>query len=349
MNPGTLLIRADASVAIGTGHVMRCLALGECWRAFGGEVVCVMCECSPSLEKRLAESGFRLTRISGLPASKEDLQNLRKAVENELPRWIVLDGYKFDANYQSALKRLGRLLVIDDNGGVEYYSADLILNQNVHACEQMYERRSPETELLLGPQYALLRSEFARYSQWKREIRPQGSRVLLSMGGSDPTNFGSRILPALCALPRHLEVRIVIGGTAAQDDFIDAVEHGSSVRVEVVRDVRNMAELMAWADLAIAGAGTICWELCCLGLPAILVVAAENQRLIARKLDAVGAAINAGDSANIDCGALAQCAQELLASLEQRRGMSRIAKRLVDGLGTERVLRAMLRGDLRCA
>ncbi|MFY9558886.1 MAG: UDP-2,4-diacetamido-2,4,6-trideoxy-beta-L-altropyranose hydrolase [Terriglobales bacterium] len=350
MNPGTLLIRADANAAIGSGHVMRCLALAQSWRQAGGNVVFGMAEATAAVEQRLVENSCRIAQVAGSPGSGEDLRGTRVLVAAESPSWIVLDGYQFDAHYQSELKRLRPLLVVDDNGLVEHYSADVVANQNVHATEAMYMRRGQHTRLLLGPQYALLRNEFAAYRQWTREIPARGTRLLVTMGGSDPSGFTPRILRQLAELPGNaLQIRVVVGGSATNASVVKevAAEHGG--RVQVILDARNMAELMEWADLAVAAAGSTCWEMCLLGLPAILVVAAENQRPIARQLDVVGAGLNAGPSAEIDSAWLAQRAHQLLMSADARIAMSRAARKLVDGRGRERVLDVMQTGDAPCA
>lgn len=194
MNPGTLLIRADASVASGSGHVMRCLALAQGWRQAGGDVVFALAEATAAIEQRLAEENCRIARVSGAPGGRDDLEDTKALIAAESPPWTVLDGYRFDAHYQSELRSLSPLLVVDDNGLVEHYSADVVANQNVHAIEAMYTRRAQHTRLLLGPQYAMLRNEFAPYREWTREIPTTGTRVLVTMGGSDPSDFTPRIL-----------------------------------------------------------------------------------------------------------------------------------------------------------
>ena len=350
MSLGTLLIRADASASMGSGHVMRCLALAERWQSGEGDVVFAMAESTSAIERRVADARCRISRIAGVPGSGEDLASTRDLVVGESPTWVVLDGYQFDADYQSELSRLGRLLLIDDNGGLFHYSADFVLNQNAHAAEAMYANRSQKTRLLLGPRYALLRNEFTEYRAWKREIPEPGTRILVSMGGSDPANLGPRVLLALSELPiEGLKIRVVVGGSATNGNVISELAQGCRDRAEVLRDPRNMAEQMSWADLGIVGAGTTCWEACCLGLPTILIVAAENQHQIARQMAMLGAAIHGGVAGLLDCTGLAEEANRLLASAERRRALSQSARQLVDGLGRDRVFDVLLRRDSTCA
>ncbi len=349
MNQGMLVIRADASPAIGTGHVMRCLALAQGWRAARGRVTFAMAESTPAIERRLVEGQCRLVRIMGAPGCSEDCHIMCALIATGKPSWIAIDGYAFDSKYRQAVQDAGvRCLVVDDNGGDEDFSPDLVLNQNLHAKESMYPQRGAHTRLLLGPRYALLREEFARYRDWSRRISEKAGRILITMGGSDPSNSTPRVLEALSKLS-ELEVRVAIGGSA---EHLAEVEEAAALfksRVTLLRDVRNMAEQMAWADLAIAGAGTTCWEMCLLGLPTMLIVVAENQKPIADGLASSGAAVNLGWPAKIDFRTLADKVEELVISPDQRCAMSQKARELVDGYGKERVLDAMGVGESVCA
>src|SRR5271166_5542094 len=285
MERGTLVVRADAGLKMGTGHVMRCLALAQGWRHEGGEVIFAVAESTPALDDLLRSKEIEITRIEGVPGSAEDARNTLEIARGRGADWFVVDGYHFDAHYQKQLQNFRPVLTVDDNGLLDHYATELILNQNAHAGAQMYSHVSPNTKLLLGPRFALLRDEFLAYRDWAREIPERGSRLLLTMGGSDPRNFTPRILPLLAELPDDdLRIRVVVGGSAENANAVDAIAAKFAGRVEVLRDVRNMADLMAWADVAISGAGTTCWEMCSLGLPAILVEAAENQRFIAEQL-----------------------------------------------------------------
>jgi len=350
MNRGTLLIRADASAAIGTGHVMRCLALAQAWRAAEGEVVFAMAESTAAIKERLSEERCQVVEIAGAPGSSADCASMQDVIEANTPSWIVMDGYAFASEYRQAIQETGKpCLIVDDSGSGEEFNAELIVNQNLHASEKMYERRGRHTRLLLGPRYAMLRNEFARYRHWSREIAERASRVLLTMGGSDPSNLTPRVLEALVKIQRELEIRVAIGGSSENAEAVGKTAAQFPERVKLFRDSRNMPELMTWADLAIAGAGTTCWEMCLLGLPAMLIVVAENQAPIAQALAAAGAAINVGVAGEVDGSTLAAEVESMLSSADRRRDMSRAARKLVDGWGRERVLEAMGVGDKVCA
>ncbi len=285
MADGILLIRADANVAMGTGHVMRCLALAQAWRDGGGRAVFAMTETTPSLERRIANEGAEVKSIAAMPASPGDAQetvNIAKRIEAD---WIVVDGYHFGGHYQSVIKASdSRLLFVDDNGHAEHYTADLVLNQNLHASEAFYSNRESYTGLLLGPGYTMLRREFRTWRNWKREIRETGTRILIVMGGSDPENLTGLVIQTLEGVQQfRLELLAVVGGSNPHLAQIEAAVAGSRHSVRLVKDATNMAELMAWADMTVSAAGSICWEFCALALPALLIPVALNQIASLRK------------------------------------------------------------------
>ncbi|MFY9948085.1 MAG: UDP-2,4-diacetamido-2,4,6-trideoxy-beta-L-altropyranose hydrolase [Candidatus Sulfotelmatobacter sp.] len=348
MADGILLIRADANIAMGTGHVMRCLALAQAWQDAGGRAVFAMAETTPSLERRMADERAGIKRIAAIPASASDAQetvNIAKRIEAD---WIVVDGYHFGEHYQSVIKASDcRLLFVDDNGHAAHYSADLVLNQNLHAVESLYSNRESYTRLLLGPSYTMLRREFGMWRKWKREIRETGTRILIVMGGSDPGNLTSLVIEALESVQQfRLELLAVVGGSNPHLAQVDAAVSGSRHSIRLVKDAANMAELMAWADMAISAAGSICWEFCALALPALLIPVAPNQLASAEKLESVGVVKVFADGRQFRPEEF--CREEfaremvnLITSPSERQRLSEESRSLVDGRGAGRVVSAL--------
>jgi len=131
MAPGTLVVRADSSIAMGTGHVMRCLALAQAWQDAGGHVVFVTNDLSSAREQRLLAEQVEVVKFNGPPGGAQDASQLEKLSCAHHADWVVVDGYQFDAEYQRKVKDAGlKLLFIDDNGHATHYLADLVLNEN---------------------------------------------------------------------------------------------------------------------------------------------------------------------------------------------------------------------------
>jgi UDP-2,4-diacetamido-2,4,6-trideoxy-beta-L-altropyranose hydrolase len=337
-----LLFRTDGSATIGTGHVMRCIALAQALQDTGGQAAFAVAESTPGIQARLAEESCAVLAVSGAAGGKDDSSHTIACAREKLADWVVVDGYQFGGDYQSALKAAGfKVLFLDDYGHADYYSADLVLNQNVQANEGMYAAREPYTRLLLGPDYCLLRREFASWRGWKREIAPTGGKVLVTMGGSDPENCTATVIEALATLPR-IDVTVVVGGSNPHLGSLQRLAAGGQFRL--LQSVANMPELMAWADIAVSGAGSTCWEMCLLQLPMLLIDLADNQKPIARALEELGAARHLGPSGNVTASEVATSVARLLTSQNERAALSGKCGKLVDGRGTERVLGELSRG-----
>ena len=333
----TLLIRCDASVAMGTGHAMRCLALAQAWQDAGGNVSFVMAEAPRSIEVRLGIEGADVVRLPALPGSAEDSARTCDLARQKKAEWVVVDGYQFGSVYQSAIRDAGlKLLFIDDDGAAPPYSADVVLNQNLHAREELYRERAPHTRLLLGTRYILLRREFTFWRKRKFEIASRARRILVTMGGSDPENVTEQILKILLTEP-DLELTVVVGGSNPHLTRIEQLLENANCPIRLLKDVSDMPALMVWADLVIAGAGTTSWELCMMGSPAVLCVLAPNQERIAGELARLGAAANLGYVGRAQADKTGAVLCELLQSQTRREKMSARGREIVDGRGAERV------------
>ena len=327
---------------------MRCVALAQAWQDAGGNVVFAMAESTPAIDARLRSNGMEIVQLRAAPNTLQDARDVSALASGRHATWVVVDGYQFDSAYQRSLKDAGlKLLFVDDLGQCEQYSADLVLNQNVHASEYMYASREAYTRLLLGPRFAMLRRDFRRWSRWQREIIPNGRRVLVTMGGSDPDNITAIVLQALHAVKIDgLDVIAVLGGSNPHFGFLERfANHSPPVRF--LRDAANMPELMAWADIAVSAAGSTCAEMCLLRLPAILLDLATNQVPVAQELGRRRAAIHLGSSKAVTAAEIAGSVQSLLLWKELRASLSLRCRELVDGEGAERVMAAIQGRDLR--
>lgn len=348
---GSLIIRADAGEDIGTGHVMRCLALAQEWSGRGGAVLFASAALSRALRSRLDREGFAVADLEAVPGGDADADLTVALAQHHDARWIVADGYVFADRYQRRLRDSGhRLIVMDDWGHARHYAADLVVNQNLAADPDLYRSRDPDTRLLLGTDYVLLRREFLSWSGRHRSIPEVAARILVMFGGADVGDATAPVVAALAdANLRGVELTIVVGGSVANlDNLRRAVDmFPGKARLEV--DVTDMAPILAGADLAISAAGSTCWEMAFMGLPALLLVTADNQRGLATALHHCGAAHSLGEAATLDVEALRHQVEAIASDPERRRAMAAAGQALVDGRGASRVILAMEDEDGRSA
>jgi len=337
-----LLIRADANVHKGSGHLMRCLALAQGWQARGGEATFITVCDSVALRQRLSDQGFQTVLPERSYPAPSDWDVTSEVLAAHPDTWVVLDGYHFDPTYQQRIKETGhRLLVIDDMADLDHYCADVVLNQNIHA-EQLDYSCEPYTRLLLGTEYVLLRREFSPWCAWEREIPEVARKVLVTLGDGDPDNQTLRVICALQQMSvEDLETVVVVGASNPHFGELEAILRTSPAAMRLVRNISNMPELMAWADVAVTAGGSTCWETAFMGLPNVILVLAENQREVANGLDKHGTALNLGWCTGISESSLTQVLEEIISDSPRRELMSKKGKQLVDGTGVERAIAAM--------
>jgi UDP-2,4-diacetamido-2,4,6-trideoxy-beta-L-altropyranose hydrolase len=327
---------------------MRCLALAQAWQDTGGQAAFAMAESTPAIHARLVEERCEVVPVAAAAGSAQDAAQTIEIAHKHDSRWVVVDGYQFGSDYQHALKAAGlRILFLDDYGHAQHYFADVVLNQNLPTAVSLYANREPHTQLLLGPRYCLLRREFAAWRGWKREVQPRVRRVLVMMGGSDPGNLTARVLDALrLAGSEGLDATVVVGGSNPHAEELQRAAAASSLKTGILRDVVNPAEIMAEADVAISAAGSTVWELCMLGLPALLVDVAKNQTALAKELGRRGCAIHLGDR-SVPPAEIAAALQRLCGDRQCRQMLSQRSRELVDEKGAARVVSVLRAAGLR--
>lgn len=344
MTIGRLLIRADVGADVGAGHLMRCLALGERWIECGGDVtVVVSADIPDGLASRAASIGAEVER---LPAGAEDADWLLERAGTLGARWVVIDGYRFDERYLTAVSRAGTpVLAIDDDARHKAYPTRMILNQNLHAKSEAYAGKS-DAPLLLGPRYTLIRSEFRRAGDWERHVSAVVGKVLVTLGGADPGGHTGRLIEAFSRLADRDQmltpsIRVVVGPANPLLEFLHGIV-ADRPDIELLSNVLDMGEQMRWCDLAISAAGSTVWELALFGTPMMLATASEVEEPVARSLAEIGAALHLGRLADLDIADLSACFEKVMPDAALRKGLGDAAAGLVDGQGARRVVDQML-------
>jgi UDP-2,4-diacetamido-2,4,6-trideoxy-beta-L-altropyranose hydrolase len=335
---------------------MRCLTLAKALKENGANIEFICRKHEGSITNKIRLSGFNVFELEEHVEKKYDKKLLHshwlgatqqqdskdciRILQQTKVDWLIVDHYGIDEDWEKNLTSCcDKLMVIDDLADRKH-ECDILLDQTFGRQRLDYKNFVLEScTMLLGTQYALLRPEFSQWREYslKRRQKSQFKQLLINMGGVDVNNITKEILNEIskCDLPNDINIVIIMGSTAPHINSIEVMVRNFPYHVEVRADVHNMAEIMANSDLAIGATGATTWERCCLGLPTIQLVVAENQAFSAKNLG----------KENI--GRLIKDIQELGGLLDgmnkwmQKSGQS--AAKICDGLGVFRVLNAMER------
>lgn len=357
-----IAIRTDASVEIGTGHVMRCLTLANALREHSVECTFICRPHAGHLMGLISQSGHDVVALASPEGNKAltfeehihcswlgneweiDALQTKQALGFGPVDCLVVDHYGVDYRWERVLKKTCHRLVVIDDLANRRHECDLLVDPNLGRIPGDYKLLvNPEADLLVGPEYALLRPEFSelRRESLSRRKSPQLKRILVSMGGVDKDNLTAGVLTALaeCALAQELQITVVLGASSPWLNEVKKLALEMPQRTEVHCDVKNMGYLMLQSDLAIGAAGGTSWERCCLALPTFLLIQADNQRQGALALERAGAATVLE---NVD--EITTRLDELLVKggAGQLAQMSRRSASITDGLGATKVVKELV-------
>ncbi len=314
---------------------MRCLALARAWQAAGGQAAIIPSTPTTAIGDLAARAGVTETVCEQPCAPDASLATVLDAAPEGA--WVAVDGYRFTREFESALRAVGRrVLVIDDVAERLVHDADVLLNQNLGAEGLVYEVPAG-ARTLFGPAYALLHPEFSAASR-TRQAADEVRHVLVTFGGSDVRGLSPFMVEAARdALGSHVIIKVVVGPDSASP------VHRALAANELERapDPARMAELLTWADLAVAAAGSTTWELCACGVPAVIVPVADNQRGIASELDRHGAAVSLGWYEALSPDRVRSAILDVAHDRERRQRLIDAGQRMVDGRGADRVVDVM--------
>lgn len=353
-----VVIRTDASLKIGSGHVMRCLTLGKALQKQGAEVSFICREHEGNLNGIIEKSGFSVfalpTSDEAIPeesntlfhsqwlgvSQKQDANQCQRILEDVKPEWLIVDHYALDKTWQEKLRPFFQKLMVIDDLGDRKHICDVLLDQNYGSSAEKYKGLVPEyCQLLLGTDFSLLRPEFAEWREHSLQRRqsPKLQTLLITMGGVDADNYTGQILQILARskLPNELkQIIVIMGASAPHLEQVQQLSQNLSVDAVVKTNVSNMAEIMANADLAIGAAGATTWERCCLGLPTIQVVVAENQRAVAQFLARERVV-------KILSNIVDDIPSSLFVPTKELKSLSEMSRKVTDGLGVKKVVKML--------
>ena len=357
-----IVFRVDASLQIGTGHVMRCLTLAD---ALHGEDTCCHFVCREHSGHLLETIRARGYKVHTLPCTESvsaevveeyehwlgcdwhaDAMQVKEVLSGLDADWLIVDHYALDWRWERLVAAHCRALMVIDDLATRAHECTLLLDQNLGRESIDYAALVPiSSTILAGPRYALLRPEFSGLREKSLTRRAKGSinQVLISLGGIDKDNATGAVLDALrtCRLPPKCRLVVVMGGQAPWLSEVCQQAEAMPWATDVLINISDMAQRMTDSDLAIGAAGSTAWERCCLGLPALMVVLAENQWPGARALAASQAAGLVGEQHEISVQ-LPQLISEMMRA-SALAAMSGRASHITDGEGASRVVAMMRR------
>lgn len=343
------IIRTDASQEIGTGHAMRCHTLAQALRRRGVQTTFLCQSLKGDMTDFLSAQGFSVFRLAAHQHALDwqlDASQVAEILQREgMVDWLLVDHYALDARWESSLRPRARRVVAIDDLADRKHDCDLLLDQNLfQSADRRYDGLlPPRCVQLLGPHYALLREEFTRARSTLRLRDGQLRRVLISFGGADPGNATAKALEAVAGLANpELAVDVVVGASNPHRQAIED-QCRKLPQATFICQANNMAELMARADLAIGAGGSTTWERCCLALPSLTVVLADNQRETTLHLHELGATHYIGE---VEALSAADYGNEITRMTQNPALLSRqseICRGICDGQGADRVAEQILR------
>lgn len=311
-----IVFRVDASPRIGTGHVFRCLSVADALAKAGVTCHFAMTDHPENLAELVMGRGHVLHRLNPVAGAaphpappphapwlagswQQDARQTRDILAMVQPDWLILDHYALDAMWEDTARGTTPLAVIDDLAD-RPHSADLLLDSGLDRLPRHYAALVPKNcKLLLGPEFSLLRDEFARLrsrAEQRRATHEDVRSLLVTLGGMDPDNILQRLLDILIGLDLHR--RFIITAIAGRGSTLATPEGQARMRadhgIRVLSNVTNVGELILNADLCIGAAGSTSWERCCLGLPTLMLVLADNQSSAAARVADHGAGLSLG-------------------------------------------------------
>jgi len=278
----SVIIRADSSSTIGTGHIMRDLVLAKQFK--DKKVIFATRNLPGNINNKIEEAGYEIADLK--TNSLEELIDLIKKYNAQV---VIIDNYEIDETFEKALKQKTGVMIMVLDDTYEKHYCDILLNHNIYADATRYKEVVPDhCELRCGIEYTLLRDEFieAKKNLSKFNIQHSTFNIFIAMGGADNSNITSKILKAL---EEFDDIQFNVVTTTANRNLDQLKEYAASKKnVTLHINTDKIAELMAKSDLAIVTPSVTLNEVFFMGLPFIAIQTVDNQREMTRYLEKNG-------------------------------------------------------------
>jgi len=270
-NIKNILIRADSSSTIGTGHIMRDLVLASHYK--DARITFATQELEGNINERVLEAGYAIEILNS-----NEIEELDKLIEKLEIDLVIIDHYGIDYKFEKKLKKLNaKLKILSFDDTYEKHYCDILLNHNIYADKKKYKDLVPKAcELRCGSEYTLLRDEFIEAKKQKKQIKNYPTNIFIAMGGTDHLNISTQIL---LALDEVIEVNIDVVTTTTNPNLNELQKYiQGKTNIILHTNISNMAELMNKADLAIVTPSVTVNEILYMRTPFIAIQTADNQK-----------------------------------------------------------------------
>lgn len=354
-----VLVRADASPEIGAGHVMRCITICDALLKQGARCIFLARSMPTSLAQQLRQKGHELRILPPISAEwsetsgdlahsswlgttqLKDAEDCLQAIEDQRFDWLIVDHYALDHQFENTMRQKIRNVMVIDDLADRMHECDVLLDQNIGRSDTAYAGLiSNNCIVLAGPDFALLRDEFKQFRDISLNRRREYKikHISISIGAYDYDNYTYKALQFLdnSKLDEECKISVIMGAHAPWENYIRSRLDQFRFHVEINVGVSHMAKLLTTVDLAIGAAGGSALERCCLGIPSLVHIAADNQRSGAKALELAGAAkiIQLDEIRPSEFDRVF----DIFASSEALKAMSIKASAITDGLGVSRIL-----------
>lgn len=332
-------IRADANEMVATGHVMRCLAIADALKKMGGEPIFISADTFP--QTLIEQEGYGFIPLGADWRQMEsEIAKLWQVIKEYGIKALLIDSYYVTRAYFEKLHGLAKIMYVDDLGQDIYNVDAVVCYANYHKGLLLREKYPPEVKLLLGMDYAPLRSAFSNLPP--KEISSEIKELIVLSGGTDKYNFlwdfSKKILES--PLFGTLDTIHILCGKY-YDRYDELLQEFKGIaKFQFHRATGHVERYMLSADVAVSAAGVASYELCAVGTPAVTYIIADNQRKNAESFYEDGVMEYAGD---LRCDPVLEKVIELLQGRYQdmgyRKKVSEAMRKKVDGKGAGRIAR----------
>jgi len=355
-----LLIRADASVEIGTGHVMRCLTLAKALRLRGADSRFVCRAHQGNLVERIRQDGFEVHVLPVAPPSitgdgedtalahsawlgaswQSDAKQTIETLDGWHPDWVIVDHYALDSRWEAKIRPFCKKIMVIDDLADRSHVTNVLIDPTFGETEERYWNLvSKDCEIRCGSQFALLRPQFRerRSLLENRCLRTPPKTMHVFFGGSDPVNYTAKFCRILLTEFEELAIHAAAGqGYAFEPDLTKLASDFSGMFAWEI-GVYDMAAHMGACDIALGAPGGATWERACLGLPALYFAVSQNQVPILKHLEKVGICLYGGEAKSVEKSELLFAVERFLSNPSRLAQVKEVGMRAVDGLGATRI------------